>query len=89
MNEPLDSVPSPNPFVASTKEPGPDHLLKPPGANYYGDQDKNGVDLSLLRYTLSLTPLERLQLMEKNARETLLLNEYGRRARQTKPAADR
>jgi hypothetical protein len=50
---------------------------------YYGEYDENGVDVSLLRWLLSLTPLERLQLMERHARDTRLLNEYGRRGRQT------
>src|SRR5262245_17439509 len=55
---------------------------RPPGADYYGEYDENGVDLSLLRYTLSLSPLERLQRMEKHARDTLILMEYGRRHRE-------
>jgi hypothetical protein len=57
----------------------PERPGKPPGANHYGEQDENGVDLSLLRYMLQLSPLERLQWMERAARDTQLLNEYGRR----------
>jgi hypothetical protein len=30
----------------------------------YGDQDKNGVDLSLIRENLKLTPTERLKKMQ-------------------------
>jgi len=33
----------------------------------YGDQDENGVDLSLLRENLKLTPTERLQRMQASA----------------------
>jgi hypothetical protein len=54
--------------------------------NNYPEQDENGVDLSLLRYMLALSPLERLRLMERKARETLTLNEYGRRHRETQSA---
>ena len=45
----------------------------------YGDYDESGVDLSLIRYVLQLSPLDRLKLMERRARETPALNEYGRR----------
>ena len=45
----------------------------------YGDYDESGVDLSLIRYVLQLSPLDRLKLMERRARETQVLNEYGRR----------
>ncbi len=55
----------------------------------YGEYDENGVDLSLLRYTLSLTPLQRLIQMEKHARDVLRLNDYGRRHRETKTGSDR
>jgi hypothetical protein len=56
---------------------------------YYGEYDENGVDLSLLRWMLRLSPLERLQVMERAARDTLILNEYGRRHREASSAADR
>jgi len=55
----------------------------------YPEQDENGVDLSLLRYMLALSPLERLRLMERKARETLILNEYGRRHREAPSARNR
>jgi hypothetical protein len=35
-------------------------------AHPYGDQDENGIDLSLLRANLKLTPLERLQKLVAN-----------------------
>jgi hypothetical protein len=62
---------------------------KPPHADDYGPQAENGVDLSLIRYMLSLSPLERLLVMERHARDTLLLMEYGRRARETTTSGNR
>jgi hypothetical protein len=46
----------------------------PPGADSYGEYDENGVDVSLLRSLLALSPLERLRVMERHARDTRLLN---------------
>jgi hypothetical protein len=62
---------------------------KPPRADDYGEQDENGVDVSLIRYMLSLSPLERLRVMERHARDTLSLMEYGRRAREAAPPGRR
>jgi hypothetical protein len=62
---------------------------KPPRADDYGEQDASGVDVSLIRYMLSLSPLERLRVMERHAHDTLLLMEYGRRAREAATAGDR
>jgi hypothetical protein len=56
---------------------------------FYGEYDENGVDLSLLRWMLRLSPLERLQVMERAARDTQILNEYGRRHREASSAANR
>jgi hypothetical protein len=57
---------------------------------YYGEYDEAGVDLSLLRYMLRLSPLERLVLMEQHARDTRLLYEYGQRHREAQaPQRDR
>jgi hypothetical protein len=55
----------------------------------YGDHDASGVDLSLLRYMLRLTPLERLTVMERHARDMVVLHEYGRRSREAKASPDR
>ena len=55
----------------------------------FPEQDEAGVDLSLLRAVLALPPVERLRLMERRARETRMLNEYGRRLRQAGPRPDR
>jgi hypothetical protein len=55
----------------------------------YGEYDEAGVDLSLLRWFLQLTPVERLALMEQHARDTRVLYEYGRRHREAQAAAHR
>jgi hypothetical protein len=52
------------------------------GPHYYGEQDENGIDLSLIRENLKLTPLERIIRGEEYADETLGLQEYGRRHRE-------
>jgi hypothetical protein len=62
---------------------------KPPRADDYGEQDASGVDVSLLRYMLSLSPIERLRVMERHAQDTLQLMEYGRRAREASTAGHR
>ena len=73
-----------------TDPPPPfDPREKPPRADDYGEQDQNGVDVSLIRYMLSLSPLERLRVMERHARDTLALMEYGRRAREAAAAGRR
>jgi hypothetical protein len=76
-----------------TKQPTPQDTpvlpAAPPEAVSYGDCDENGVDLSLLRYLLSLSPLERLRLMERHARDTQMLNEYGRRHREASSGSGR
>jgi hypothetical protein len=56
---------------------------------YFGEYDASGADLSLIRYVLQLTPLERLKLMEQSARGTQVLNEYGRRHREASASQDR
>ncbi len=63
---------------------------KPPSlAADTGIYDESGVDLSLIRFVLSLSPLERLKYMERRARETRILNEYARQHRQAGDRADR
>lgn len=54
----------------------------PPGALDYGEQDENGIDLSLIRANLRLTPLERIRRGDVARRRALELMEYGRRHRQ-------
>ena len=49
---------------------------------WYGEQDANGVDLSLIRENLKLTPQERLLRGDRARRSALQLLEYGRRQRE-------
>ena len=58
-------------------------------AQLQGDYDDSGVDLSLIRSMLALSPLERLKLMERNSRQTRVLNEYGRRYGQARADSSR
>jgi hypothetical protein len=70
---------------------GNPHLdrVRYPLGPYFGEYNEAGVDLSLLRYMLSLSPLERLVRMEQHARDTLTLYEYGRKHRAAKTAENR
>jgi hypothetical protein len=54
----------------------------------YGDQDENGVDLSLIRYMLGLTPRQRVLQMSKACRDSYWLYECGRRHREARLAQD-
>jgi hypothetical protein len=47
----------------------------------YGEQDENGIDLSLLRANLRLTPTERL---EQHRQSLNLIQEIGRAGRNTR-----
>ena len=51
-------------------------------ALWYGEQDANGVDLSLIRENLKLTPRERLLRGDRARESALRLLEYGRRQRE-------
>jgi hypothetical protein len=56
------------------------HYDQTPSSDACGEGSEDyGGDLSLLRWTLSLTPLERLEQMERAARDTRVLNELGKR----------
>lgn len=48
------------------------------GPDYYCEQDENGVDLSLIRDNLKLTPLQRLRKADAARRQALKLFELGR-----------
>ena len=50
------------------------------GRLWYGEQDENGVDLSLIRENLKLTPLERLRRMEQAAADAQQLRGLAWRA---------
>ena len=52
----------------------------------YGEQDEDGVVLSLIRYMLELSPRERVEQMSKACRDAYWLYQYGRRHRETRPA---
>ena len=52
------------------------------GSHYYGEQDENGIDLSLIRENLKLTPLERIRRGNLARRQALRLLENGRRHRE-------
>ncbi len=62
--------------------PGVEAQAKKDVGPYYGEYDENGVDLTLLRYMLRMSPRERLLLMDQHARDTMRLYEYGRRHRE-------
>lgn len=44
------------------------------------DYSPDGVDLTLIRWMLSLTPAERLQIAEQSANEILAMREWDARA---------
>lgn len=48
----------------------------------YGEQDENGVDLTLIRHLLSLSPKERLEYMNRASRNAYEVYEIGRRSRE-------
>ena len=47
----------------------------------YGEQDENGVDLSLIRRNLRLTPTERLRRADRECRALMRMREDVRRNR--------
>lgn len=55
---------------------------------WYGEQDENGVDLSLIRDNLRLTPEERLLRGDHARRGVLELQRYARRINTRPPAAN-
>jgi hypothetical protein len=52
-----------------------------PDPLWYGDQDANGVDLSLIRANLKLSPSERLLQGDRACQSALRLLEIGRQQR--------
>jgi hypothetical protein len=59
------------------------NAIPPSDPLWYGEQDVHGVDLSLIRENLKLSPRERLRRGDRARRGTLQLLEYGRRQRAT------
>ena len=51
-------------------------------ATYGGEYDEKGVDLSLIRHMLALSPLERVLRMQERAKECWALYELGRQHRE-------
>jgi hypothetical protein len=51
------------------------------GPTNYGEQDENGVDLSLIRANLALSPVQRLREGDRRRRSSLSMQEYHRRVR--------
>jgi hypothetical protein len=66
-----------------------EYLARLRDPKWYGEQDENGVDLSLIRENLKMTPEERLLRGDQGRRSALELMKYGRAAREKRPAADR
>ena len=59
-----------------------DYLEKLKDPLWYDEQDENGVDLSLIRENLKLTPSERLRRGDRARKNALQLLEHGRRQRE-------
>jgi hypothetical protein len=55
-----------------------EYLEKSRDPRWYGEQDENGVDLSLIRGNLRLTPEERLVKNEKSRKGILAMQKYVR-----------
>jgi len=55
-----------------------EYLEKMCDPKWYGEQDENGVDLSLIRESLKLTPTERIRRADRARRDALRLQQYGR-----------
>lgn len=64
----------------------PEYMRSP---TWYGEQDENGVDLSLIRANLRRTPTERLRRADQGRRGALRLLEFGRRHREESARASR
>jgi hypothetical protein len=56
---------------------------------FESNYNEDGVDMTLIAHMLSLSPLERLQLMERHARDIKWLNENARRLPDTGPPPSR
>jgi hypothetical protein len=66
-----------------------EYLKKMQDPKWYGEQDENGTDLSLIRANLELTPEERLLRGDRARRSALELLEYGRQYRAKRRSKDR
>lgn len=61
----------------------------PANLTYGGEYDENGVDVSLIRYMLTLSPLERIVRMQDHAKQCWMLYELGRHHREAQSAKTR
>jgi hypothetical protein len=66
-----------------------EYLRKLQDPLWYGEQDTSGVDLSLIRENLKLTPHERLLRGDRARRSALELLEHGRRQREANAGRQR
>jgi len=55
-----------------------EYLKKLSDPLWYGEQDENGVDLSIIRQNLKLTPTERIRRADEARLDALRIREYGR-----------
>jgi hypothetical protein len=51
----------------------------------YGEQDENGTDLSLIRWLLSLPPVERARMADRARRDVLQMRNHVRGQREERP----
>ena len=61
------------------------YLKKLADPHYYGEQDENGVDLSLIRENLKLSPLQRLRKGDRLSRSLQALRNRVRRVPSQRP----
>jgi hypothetical protein len=61
----------------------------PESWTFESNYNEDGVDMTLIAHMLSLSPLERLQLMERHARDIKWLHEHARRIPDAGPPPSR
>ena len=66
-----------------------EYLLNLQNPRYYGEYSESGVDIGLIKYMLSLPPLERVQMLERRAREYSWIRENVRPCRKARPSQAR
>ncbi|HEY7115045.1 MAG TPA: hypothetical protein VH475_00575 [Tepidisphaeraceae bacterium] len=62
-----------------------EYLAKLRDPHWYGEQDENGVDLSLIRHILQLSPTERVRRADRERRALLELRSNVRRIATERP----
>ncbi len=76
-------------MVRMAEKQQPPDWLKYCGPNWFGEQDENGVDLSLIRENLRLSPEERLLKNDRIVDGLRELIEHGRKKRCKPPPGSR